>query len=91
MRRIDFVTHHLIEKWNCRYVGEIVKIITVYLHAYWRGRKKFFLYPSFFGCPNNQISIGQINRRKTNLVMYILGSHKNMCPTVSQAIELVCC
>lgn len=40
--------------------------------------KKFFLYHLFFGCPINQINIGQINRRKTNLVMYILGSHENM-------------
>lgn len=77
MRKIDFVTHHLIEKWNCTYVGEIVKIITIYLHAYFRGRKNFFPLP-FFGCPNNQINIGQINRRKTNLVTYILGSRKNM-------------
>lgn len=45
------------------------------------GEEKHFLFGSwFFSCANDQINIGQINRRKTNLITYIQESHRNMRP-----------
>ena len=44
----------------------------------------------FFGCSNNQINIGQINRRKANLIVYVWGPQQNMRPIGNQAVRLIC-
>lgn len=42
------------------------------------GEEKFYVSPSrFCSWSNNQINIKQINRRKTNLIRYVQGPHKN--------------
>ena len=37
-----------------------------------------FFPPSFFGWFNNKMDIRQINRRKTNLILYAWEPHKKM-------------
>lgn len=55
------------------------------------GEEKFYICPSrFFGWSNNQINIKQINRRKTNLIRYVQGLHKNEAQGQVRQLKIIC-
>ena len=80
--------------WNplCDHFSECWFNIWVSLFSYtgwhqWSSICFFYYYYRSSGWSNNQIDRRQINRKKSNLISYRQGLHKNMRPTGSQAVE----
>lgn len=61
-------------------------------HIETEGRKTLPIFPSgFFGWSDNYIDIRQSNRRETNLICILMGSHKNKTQRSDQSSQLLIC